>query len=306
MSSFSRREFISQSSLLGLAGLATLSSIPAFAIAHRKAHFKFGYAAITWGDEYLDAIKEIGGLGFKGIQLRANVYKTWKDKPMELYQKLAESHIEAPVFSGGNADFNTPDDEKLFKNLVEISKFARNIGVKYVQFTNFMRPKNGPVTPTLISDYCKLLNKLGDALAEMEMVAVYHNHMDQLGETAEEIDAIMAQTDPDKVKLLLDVAHITQGGGDPNVAIKKHHNRIPVIHLKDVRTDSSAKSGYKFVELGKGRIDWEKLFNTLDEVKFKGWGIVELDAVPEPGQTALQCATTSKAFLTEKMKFKIG
>jgi len=42
----------------------------------------------------------------------------------------------------------------------------------------------------------------------------------------------------------------------------------------------------------------------LNDIKFKGWGIIELDAVPGKEKTPLQCAQVSKTYL-ESIGIKI-
>jgi inosose dehydratase len=178
----------------------------------------------------------------------------------------------------------------------------KELGGTYLQLTNSARPKDGSKPGTdLLLRYASVLNEIGRAAMSMGIQAVYHNHMGQLGETPEEVDTIMSGCDPDLVKLLLDVGHYTQGGGDPAACIHKYKDRIAALHLKDVKSNP-AMSGYKFVELGQGRVDFPGIFKALDEIKFKGWAMVELDAVPEPGRTPLQSATISKEYLTKNLK----
>jgi inosose dehydratase len=131
--------------------------------------------------------------------------------------------------------------------------------------------------------------------------------MHQLGETPEEVAEILAHCDPKNVKLELDVAHYHQGGGDPVAAIRKYQGRLNALHLKDVRpkTDATDPKAYTFVELGQGKVDLPGVFKALQEIKFKGWGIIELDAVPDKSKTPRQCAEITKAYLN-KQGFKLA
>lgn len=56
------------------------------------------------------------------------------------------------------------------------------------------------------------------------------------------------------MKLLLDVAHYKQGGGDPAVAAKKYAESLLFVHFKDVKPIESSP-GYEFVELGQETVD---------------------------------------------------
>jgi inosose dehydratase len=111
------------------------------------------------------------------------------------------------------------------------------------------------------------------------------------------------------VRVLFDTAHYQQGGGDPVAAIKQYRDWIEVLHLKDVRSRGPGRSGgtggatgaYEFVELGRGRVDLPGVFAALDEIRFSGWGIVELDRVPDARGTPKQAAETNKRYLVEKL-----
>jgi inosose dehydratase len=59
------------------------------------------------------------------------------------------------------------------------------------------------------------------------------------------------------------------------------------------------------VELGRGRVDLPAVFAALDEVKFKGWAVIELDSVPDKSRTAKECGQISKSYLQEKLGIKL-
>ena len=70
------------------------------------------------------------------------------------------------------------------------------------------------------------------------------------------------------------------------------------MHLKDVKaTPEQGAGAYKFVELGQGDLFIPGVVRALQEVKFKGWGIIELDEVPEKDKTPLDCAKDSQSYL---------
>src|SRR5438093_56571 len=120
---------------------------------------------------------------------------------------------------------------------------------------------------------------------------------------------VLAAANPRYVRLELDVAHYTQGGGDPVKAIDRYHDRLLFLHLKDVETVPPAPGtdparSYRFVELGRGRVDLPGVFAALKRVGFKGWAVVELDAVPDKARTPKESGQISKSYL-EKQGFRI-
>src|SRR5205814_8612148 len=135
----------------------------------------------------------------------------------------------------------------------------------------------------------------------------YHNHMGSLGEAPDEVDRVMDAADPRYVKLELDVAHYAQGGGDPAKAIRTYHDRLLFLHIKDVESlaGKPPPNDYRFVELGRGRVDLPAIFAALKAVGFRGWAIVELDSVPDKSRTPKASALISKKYIEEKLKMKI-
>jgi inosose dehydratase len=55
------------------------------------------------------------------------------------------------------------------------------------------------------------------------------------------------------------------------------------------------------VELGRGRVDLKAVFAALNEINFTGWGVVELDRVPDPGRTPKESAEINRRYLEETL-----
>ena len=103
--------------------------------------------------------------------------------------------------------------------------------------------------------------------------------MGSLGQSPEEMDRVMDASDPRYVKLELDIAHCVQGGGDPVKAIQKYRDRLLFVHIKDVESipkdESKRGRDFRFVELGRGRVDVPAAFKALEDIHFRGWAGVE-------------------------------
>lgn len=297
-SELSRRKFLSH------LGLATIS-LPLFSYTaanaltpNRVPGLKIGYSAITWGGNDVQAMKDISSLGFKGIQIRSNILKEYGKKPEEVKALLKLYNLDFPMFSSGNANINTGNDAAVIQMHLDNANFVKAVGGKFIQVTNSSRPKEGAPSQADLKKYAGLLNEIGKRTKDIGIQTTYHNHMHQLGETPQEVEVILENCDDANVKFLLDIAHYQQGGGDPVKAIRQYQDRLKALHLKDVRPKggSDAKA-YTFVELGQGKVDLPGVFKALDEIKFKGWGIVELDAVPEKEKSPYQCAEITRAYL---------
>lgn len=272
--------------------------------AIKKGDIKIGYSAITWGGKDEQAMADLAGLGFKGIQLRANTFGPYRNKPSELKDALVKNNLTLCMFSSGNVEIDPAKFESTVDTHVAHASFVKALGGSALQLTNSLRPKDRAPSVEELKKLAQVMNEVGKQTADLGVQAVYHNHMNQLGETPEEVDVIVQAMDPRYIKLLLDIAHYKQGGGEPHEAIVKYKDILHSLHLKDTKP-AETKSGYKFVELGQGRVDVPAVFKALDKVKFKGWAVVELDGVPDPEKSPLICAEINKKYITEVLKYPV-
>ena len=275
-------------------------------ISRAPGEIHFGYASITWNENDRQAIEDIAALGFPGIQLRSNVLKEFASAS-ELRDLLEKHHLKMVALSSGSVRIDPAVEAEEIAKHTEHAKFVREVGGLYMQVTD-ERPKDRAV---IAADYVRLgqlITEIGKRTADLGISLGYHNHMGTLGQTPEAVDQILQASDPRYAKLELDVAHYLQGGGDPAKAIEKYHERLLFLHIKDVESlpnAESAKRDYRFVELGHGRVDLPAVFDALHTVNFRGWAIVELDAVPDKSRTPKDCAEISKKYLEEKLKVAV-
>lgn len=269
----------------------------------KKGDVKIGYSAITWGGKDLQAMSDLASLGFKGIQLRANTFGPYRNKVSELKEALIKHNLKLPMFSSGNVEVDPAKFQSTVDTHVAHASFVKALGGTAFQMTNSLRQKGTPPTTEELKNLTRVMNEIGKQTADMGVQAVYHNHMNQWGETPEEVDVIVQAMDPRYLKLLLDIAHYKQGGGEPQDAVIKYKDIIHALHLKDTKPKDGG--GYKFVELGQGRVDVPAVFAALAKVKFKGWGVIELDGVPDPEKSPLICAEINKKYITEVLKYPL-
>jgi inosose dehydratase len=93
--------------------------------------------------------------------------------------------------------------------------------------------------------------------------------------------------------------------------MKRHHRRIPYLHLKSVDPAMQKKVEAEkipfaiavgqdmFCEPSRGTVDFTRLRDVLQEINFSGWGIVEQDMYPAPFDKPLPIAKRTRAYLRE-------
>jgi inosose dehydratase len=308
-STLSRRQFI-----VGLGGVAALSTLPlnAFGTSDISAPpgIQFGYAAITWGGNDLQAIKDISELGFRGIQLRSNILQEYGNRPQALKELLATHRLQMVAMSSGNVSIGPGTEGDEIAKHARHAKFVNDVGGRYLQLTDSARPKNSKPAADDFKQLGKVMTEIGKRALDLGIPVGYHNHMNSLGEAPDEVDRVMDAADSRYIKLELDIAHYHQGGGDSAKAIRKYRDRLLFLHIKDVESPVPAAAGeqsrsYRFVELGRGKVDLPAVFKALEDVNFRGWAIVELDSVPDKARTPKEAAMISKRYLEEELGMRI-
>jgi inosose dehydratase len=314
--SFSRRDFVSTLAATGV--LAALprkakaafgqpllypsTDLAAFAVPVDRGEvaIRLGCAAITWNGKDSQAIEDIAALGYAGIQLRANAVDEFPD-PHALRDQLAAHKLTFVAISSGNVMLDPAVRQTQLETHVAHAKYLHEASGLYLQLIGDGFKGR---TSYEAADYKlegELLTEIAKRAADFGVRTGFHNHMNTIAQAPDALDAILAAADPKYVELELDTAHYAQGGGDPAAAIRKYGRRLLFMHLKDVK-NASNKSGYEFAELGQGRIDWTAVIAALHEVRFRGWGVVELDGERAGSNlTPKQSAAMSLEFLQGKL-----
>jgi sugar phosphate isomerase/epimerase len=110
----------------------------------------------------------------------------------------------------------------------------------------------------------ELFNKFGKQVSEAGMVFGYHNHDAEFkkfgGQSA--FDYLFANTDPNHVKIQLDVGWVTVAQEDPIAILNKYKGRVVSLHVKDVAKRGADGKSPNSVALGEGVTDWKKVLGT--------------------------------------------
>jgi len=137
----------------------------------------------------------------------------------------------------------------------------------------------------------------------------FHPNTETHVEYEEQIETLLSQTDAERVKLCLDIGHHAYRYGDVIGFIRKHHQRMPYIHFKNVDGELLKKFAAEgvwagkasgmgvFCELADGIVDYEAVRDVLQEVGYSGFAIVEQDMYPAPPDKPLPIARRALKYL---------
>lgn len=155
------------------------------------------------------------------------------------------------------------------------------------------------------------------AKSQYGLEVVFHPHAESHIETEEQIERLLKDSD---INLCLDTGHHAYTDGDPVEFMKKHHTRIPYLHVKSCDLEVRKKmkdEGWSFAkavsedvmcEPEKGVVDFDAFVQVLKDIDFNGWAIVEQDMYPAPFEKPYPIAKRTYDYLEgllEKQKTKI-
>ncbi len=163
------------------------------------------------------------------------------------------------------------------------------------------------ISDTDFAQFVSTLSAACEILLEYGVAGCFHNHVGSVIETGEEMDRLLAATDPRVVFLGPDTGHLAWAGADVVDFFRRYAPRIKTVHVKDineaVRKEGVAKTwDYRtfsdhgiWTEVGQGVIDFPAVFQILADAGFDGWIIVETDVTQL--SSPLESAQVSRAYL---------
>jgi len=184
-----------------------------------------------------------------------------------------------------------PPMKNLRDNMQELVDDAAAGGLKYLVCAN-------APTGTLaqIKSSIETLNKTGEAAKKAGIQFCYHNHDMEFHPVEGKVPyhLLLTETDPQHVKMELDLAWAVKGGQDPVELFNHHPGRFPLWHVKDL--DASHNT---ILPVGSGTIDFKRIFEHASTAGMQ-YFFVEHD-MPKDAYASIK---SSYAYITKTLRPK--
>jgi sugar phosphate isomerase/epimerase len=254
-----RRKFIQQSSLLA-AGLM-VNKTDLF-----KMHKDLGLQLYTVRDEVKDlknALQKISSAGYTNLELFGyNNRMFFGNTVAQFAAMLKENNLKTVSGHYGLSDMlHAPDyNWDTWKYLIED---ATVLGNKYVTIP-YLDDKHR--TGDDFKRVAERLNKGGELSAQAGIATAYHNHNFEFEKEGDitKYEILLNNTDAKLVKFEMDLYWVENAGQNPVDWFKKYPGRFPMWHIKDMEAPSATGAKGQTCEVGKGVIDWKKIFAAKD------------------------------------------
>ena len=236
------------------------------------------------------ALDDIQAAGYSGIEVFDGDLMPYADDLRSFNKMLRDRNLElVGVYSGANFIFPDVLDEEFWR-LEKAAALAEKAGAEQFVVGGGAVRAGG----TTEDDYARL----SDGLEHVVKLAKTHNltptFHPHLGTMAQSPEAIVKVLDACSIGFCPDVAHLHAGGGDPAELIRRYQDRTPYVHLKDYRPEP-----FEFLPLGEGELNLEGIIQTLEDVNYSGWIVVEFDGYSGDAKGG---AVSSLEFLNERSK----
>lgn len=205
------------------------------------------------------------------------------------------SHVSAPVILGAGEIAAGP------KTLEESAEWGVKNGFSWLVMPYVPNDQRGDSR----DHYMRLaekLNRAGEVYKAAGMSFAYHNHAFEFGPVGDStpMDILLEATDPDLVKIELDVFWTSVAGLDPAEWIRTHPGRARLLHLKDKAATAPTQfaegvAAENFKEVGSGVIDFS---NVLKAAEADNVAVYAVEQDQTPGDAVDSLAMSAKYLRT--------
>ena len=278
-----RRTFIETSLATGI-----LASLPARALAAMHQIDKVGVQLYTVRDamkkDFSGTIAKVASLGYKELEFAGY----FKHSPADVRAILDKNGLTAPSCHVGY--------DVVEKHWPETVSAAQTIGHSFIICPGI--DEKARKSADGWKRTADLFNKAGEASKKAGIQFGYHNHTfefqpDPILGGKRAYDFLLESTDPNLVKMEMDLCWISATGTDPLTYFSRFPGRFPLVHVKDYKALPHPPAGKKvfepnddfeknlMTEPGSGIIDWKRIFAHADEAGIQHF-FVEHDQPADP------------------------
>ncbi len=261
-----RRSFIQRTAGAALGSLALPSVSNALSIAKQKVGIQLYTLRTIVGDDFPAVLEKVAEVGYRYVEF-AGYYN---HDPSELRTILDDLGLTA-----ASGHFGI---QELQDGAGPVIEGAVTLGMTHVVVP--ILPGDMLSTVDALKASCAKFNLLGTECKNAGLTFGYHNHWQEF-EAFEENpemnpwDVILDETDPELVKLELDLAWAVRGGQDPVALFEANPGRYELFHVKDLTSDGM------LADVGQGTLDFPAIFEKADVAGLE-YAIVEHDRPEDP------------------------
>ncbi len=259
-----RRHFLHVS-----AGATIGATLPRCASAPRRRLDRIGLQLYTvrhdMARDFEGTLARVAAIGYREVEF----HDYFGHAPTAVRAALAATALDAPAT---HVDYTLLSD-----GWDDVLDAATTIGHRYVLVAWIPDAERQDASGW--QRVAERFNRAGERARTAGLRFGYHNHDYEFAPLDGTIpyDILLAEADPALVAMEMDLYWITKGGQDPLAYFARHPGRFELVHVKD----SAGPPEHRMVRLGRGTIDFARIFARSDQAGIRHW-FVEHDEPADP------------------------
>lgn len=239
-----------------------------------------------------NCLRKVAEIGYKEIEFHSiHLVPAYASLLKELGLSVSSSHVMPPFLTGQWEAYGIPKPEDdSFQSQLNISS---QYGVKHLVMPMLLPQERGNLDH--YKKLAELFNRCGEACRKQGVYFCYHHHNFEFEplEGYSPMEVFLNHTDPELVSFELDIFWLAVAGKDPIEFMKKHGDRIKLLHLKDLKAgvspnfktlETAMNMPEIFLEVGNGVLDIKRSLEMARTIGISH-AYVEQDFSPNPLQS---------------------
>ena len=294
-----RRNFLNQIGILGGMSLIGYSSESCNPFSKYKMGLQLFSVRDAMEKDPLQTLKKLKLMGYEDFETYGfdpNNNKIYGLNVSDFSQMLKDLGLSTTSGHFGFADYFNSSKDKLkwfIDNCIEASK---KLNASYITWPWVHPDQRNSENFKILANK---LNQIGELVKSAGLKFAYHNHgyefEDWQGTTGHDI--LIKITDPDFVKLQMDMYWVVRSGKTPKQLVDQQPGRYTMWHIKDMD-----KITRDYSELGNGSIDYTRL---LPDSEKSGLEYYYIEQGGNFRESSMKSAATSAKFFKKNLQHLI-
>lgn len=247
----------------------------------------------------VETIDILAGIDYRGIEIMCDVPHAYppdlkKESVADIKKHLKEKNLKISNLNAfmmmAIGDFHHPswieqdkaERELRINHTIDCIRLAEELGAETIS-TEPGGPLNGMDRREALTLFIDGINRVVEVAGPAGVKILVEPEPDLLIQTSAEFKEFIDQVDTEHIAMNCDLGHFFCVGEDPCRVLEEFKDVISHIHIEDI----AASREHVHVELGKGAMDFNAIFRTLNDINYQGWITVELYPYQEnPAKTA--------------------
>lgn len=294
-----RRNFINQITALGSLTLTGFPQLACTAPSKYKMGLQLFSVRDAMAEDPLGTLKKVKAMGYQDFETYGFNPDTKRIYGLEVGEfKMVLDDLGLTTTSGHYAfsDYFNATEDKLKEFVDQCIEASKILNAPYITWPWVHPDQRNAESFKILADK---LNRIGEQVKGAGLGFAYHNHGYEFEnwEGSSGHDILMQITDPELVKLQMDMYWVVHSGKIPKQLIEQQPGRYTMWHIKDMD-----KITRDYSELGNGSIDYTQLLPNSEK---SGLEYYYIEQGGNFAVSSMESAATSARFFKKNLKHLI-